>query len=253
MKKALWITSLSSSSEDALFQNAIDAKASIVVIRSSSASLPSVIPRFHEAGIAVYAWRWPATTDHATSVPHYYALAEAAYVARTLIPAGLDGYIVDPESDHPGDANDWNSAQYKPLAATFCDTIRRAARPSFFFGMTSGCKYPIVMPHIPYAIFAAASDALFPQVYWKRRNKHDEIVPVHGGTPKSSYDQAMAAWSLVPGGKPIVAMGGEIDCIDDAGEIAAFGRLVAGCQEVAHFFSDNVRVNKAIHQAIAAL
>jgi hypothetical protein len=94
----------------------------------------------------VYAWRWPPATEAGSR-------KEADLVADKLIPKGLDGYIVDPESDAAGAVNDWNRAKCIPFAKAFCKIISDAAPSSFAFGTTSGCAYPAknMKPNIPWA------------------------------------------------------------------------------------------------------
>jgi hypothetical protein len=252
MKKALWITSLTAGNKDKLIQQAAKMSASILVIRSSSTILADTIADIHKAGMQAYSWRWPATKPLNPDAQHYYALNEAEHVATNLIPKGLDGYIVDPESDHPGDTNDWNDKKFTDLAEKFCERIRSGAPASFVFGLTSGCRYPTVMPDIPYGPFVDASDALFPQTYWKRIDEHGKVVPIHGGTPHSSHGQGIASWQTIAKGKPIVAIGGELAAIEPP-EVAEFGALIKDKQEVAHFFSDGVDVSNGVHDAIAKL
>jgi hypothetical protein len=142
---------------------AIDATG--VCIRTSSTRLPDAVKRFHDLGVKVYAWRWPPAS-------RARAMREAGNVASKLIPAGLDGYIVDPESDKKGAPNDWNQSSLAELAADFCKTITDAAPKSFVFGTTSGCAYPAPgqKPNIPWKEFFTASDILLPQTYWRWTN-----------------------------------------------------------------------------------
>jgi hypothetical protein len=115
------------------------------------------IGQFHQHGIKVYGWRWPAVKAD-THSPHHFANDEAKFVVQQLIPAGLDGYIVDPESDSNRTIDDWNHETLAPLARAFCHTIKAAAPAGFHFGITSGCAYPNLSnrPHIPWAEFVAA-------------------------------------------------------------------------------------------------
>jgi hypothetical protein len=120
--------------------------ASGVCIRTDLNWLAEAIPEIQNDGIKVYAWRWPAVRP-TRGVPHYYAPDEAKYVIDTLIPAGLDGYIVDAESDGPRKPNrqwDNQSLDVKKLATDFCVEIVKAGqkKPAFHFGMTSGGSYP---------------------------------------------------------------------------------------------------------------
>ena len=125
--KVLWALDINTGPvEQRLFTHAKAAGADVICVRSASTRLPGLIGRAHAAGFKVYAWRWPAVAP-VTSSTHYYAKDEADFVADKLIPAGLDGYIVDPESDDPGATNDWDNKKHAKLAAAFCKRIRDAA------------------------------------------------------------------------------------------------------------------------------
>jgi hypothetical protein len=63
-------------------------------------------------------------------------LDEASYVAKTPIPAGVDGYIVDPGPHGQVDkktgkklSNDWDQAELAPIARQFCATIQAGGEP----------------------------------------------------------------------------------------------------------------------------
>lgn len=262
MKKALWDTSMDSGNVDTLLQHAVKVGAQTVCIRTTSAALPAAIPKFAAKGISVYGWRWPAVDQKTYHAPHYYALDEAKYVAGTLIPAGLSGYIVDPESDGPG-VNDWNRhdtsanvASIAKLAKDFCDTIGSAASSGFHFGVTSGCEYPTEMSYIPWVEFVSAADALYPQIYWRWLDPNTGTPqPIHGGTPAAAYAKGMASWSTIASGKPLIAIGGEIGALDAtrAADIAQYAAIIAGKQGEAHFYSDSVNTDPAILAAISAV
>ncbi|MBZ9765525.1 hypothetical protein LB526_01960 [Mesorhizobium sp. CA6] len=160
VKKTLWVVDIKTEAAEKMFaKHALAVSATAVCIRTSRSRLQGAIDRFHKIGMEVYGWRWPSALPSAT-------LAEANKVAQNLIPAGLDGYIVDPEG-----SNDWNNPKTDlgPLATQFCDTIRKAAGKNFVFGTASGCAYPSLggKPHIPFEVFFAASDVLLPQTYWR--------------------------------------------------------------------------------------
>jgi hypothetical protein len=248
MKKALWVTSYSSGSHTRLIDHCTEAGISLVCIRTTSADLAGAIQKFSANNIEVYGWRWPAVLPGPHHAPHYYAKDEATYVAQTLIPAGLAGYIVDPESDGPGEVDDWNDAKHRQLAKDFCARIREAAPPGFHFGTTSGCEYPRNHSRIPWSEFVAASDALYPQTYWQSA-AHG---PVHGGTPLSSFGRGRAAWESIANGRPIIAIGGEISKAS-ALEIREFGDLIRGRQEVAHFYADSSATPPAVLKAIGSI
>src|SRR5690349_675649 len=165
-RKVLWIVNMNTdAAETAFAKHALAIGATTVCIRTSSSRLPGAIKRFHEIGMSVYAWRWPPASKTGSQ-------KEAVNVATNLIPAGLDGYVVDPESDKAGASNDWNRAELAPIAAQFCNTIKAAAPASFIFGTTSGCAYPAPKqkPNIPWKEFFTASDVLLPQTYWRWTN-----------------------------------------------------------------------------------
>ncbi len=256
MEKALWDTSLESGNLGTLLKHARDTGCKLVCIRTTSSILPKAIAQFTAAGISVYGWRWPAVKQKLYHAPHYYALDEAHYVAKALIPAGLAGYIADPESDGAGQDNDWNSAEHAPLARAFCKQIKDAAPAGFHFGVTSGCEYPTGAPNIPWANFVAASDALYPQTYWRWLDpKTGKPGPIHGGAPATAYARGVASWKTIAAGKPIIAIGGEIGVLSaaEAGELGQFAQLVVGHQPIVHFFSDSAAVDPTVLKAIAAL
>lgn len=238
MKTALWITDMGAGDVATMLAHAKAARASIVCIRSTSTALPAAIAAFAAAKIEVYGWRWPAVRKPGPGgAAHYYALDEAAYVVGTLLPKGLKGYIVDAESDHPDDINDWNSTAHTSLAEQFCGAIRQGAQAhgikDFHFGVTSGCQYPTNFAHIPWKTFVAAADALYPQTYWRALGKTG-CAPIKGAdTPASAYAHGIASWKTIAAGKPIVAVAGEIDCLaPHLDEITQFGKLIAGKQPV---------------------
>lgn len=255
--------------EAQLLAHAQACKANVVCIRTSNPGLPDAIGLFHKANIAVYGWRWPATkppVDKITQLPiddtvsHYFAPNEAHYVATQLIPKGLDGYIVDPESDVKGADNDWNDATFAPLAAQFCATIKNAAAAAglthFRFGVTSGCAYPDAAgkPNIPWAEFVAASNLLLPQTYWRWTNpKTNQVQPLHGGAPDAAITMGVTSWTRISAGKAIVPMTGELNLVT-AAEIAAYGaRMQALGHTELHFYADAPGIGGEVWQAIADL
>lgn len=253
--KVLWIVGMTdASTEDQLLQDAQSAGIGTVCIRSDNARLPDAIARFQAKGLKVYAWRWPAVRP-TTSARHYFAPEEAKYVVDVLMPAGLDGYIADPESDQAGDVDDWNDPSRAPLARDFCAQIKNGAvtagRTNFRFGTTSGCAYPDLTnrPNIPWGEFAAASDVLLPQSYWRVTGP----IATNGGTPKKGIARGLASWGRIAGGKPIIPMAGEIDLATPS-EIAAYGAEMQGRSITeGHFYAHSANVPASIWPAIAAL
>jgi hypothetical protein len=256
-RKVLWIVEMDSDAdEQAFIAHALAAGADTVSIRTSTKRLPSAISRFHQLGKTVWAWRWPGVVNQ-PSHTHYYALDEANFVANQCIPAGLDGYIVDPESDKAGAVNDWNQKKLAGLAQQFCAIIKTAAKDKpFMFGTTSGCAYPAPTgkPDIPWHEFFSASDTLYPQCYWRWTNdaKH-KVEDINGGTPDKAIARGLAAWTPQAMGKPIVPMAGEIDVVT-AAEIAAYGgKLQSMNVNEAHFYADLPKVPSSVLSAINAL
>jgi len=260
-RKVLWIVKMNTAAaEDAFAAHADAAGIDTVCIRTSSTRLPGAIDRFHQLGKTVWAWRWPGVVDADGYGPHYFAPDEADFVANKLIPAGLDGYIVDPESDGPG-VNDWNQKKVAPLAKAFCATIKlKAQGKKFLFGTTSGCAYPSPggKPDIPWSEFFPPSDALYPQCYWRmtvrdKKLKKDVPKDINGGTPTKAIARGMGAWKPASMGKPIIPMAGEIDLVTDA-EIKEYGQQLQKLKiNEAHFYADIPAVKPKVLAAIKAL
>lgn len=215
-----------------------------------------LIGRAHALGLEIYAWRWPATKPQPNSTTHYFATDEAAFVAEKLIPAGLDGYVVDPESDEAGTANDWNDASLAPLATSFSKTITAAAagNSNFRFGLTSGRNYPSKSgkPHIPWGPFVSYSDVLLPQTYWRVLTKTGR-KPANGGSPAKAIARGLPTWAAISQGKPIAPMAGELGSITEQ-EISAYGaELMRRGMNEAHFYIDGAGSSTSRLAAIKAL
>jgi hypothetical protein len=253
-RKVLWIVGMDAASEKRLLDHAKKARMDAVCIRTDNRILPQAIKRFQAQGLKVYGWRWPAVIPKPNSTTHYYAADEARYVAGTLIPAGLDGYIIDPESDRGSPSNDWNKGGLETLARDFCNTIRTAGGRQFAFGVTSGCDYATSKKKMPWSILADASDALFPQAYWRWTNPvTGRKQNINGGTPDKAMDRGLASWRKLPGRKPIIPMSGEIDVID-AEEIPAYAaRVRAEGGDQYHFYTDGSAVAEAKLTVIGAI
>jgi hypothetical protein len=239
--------------EDRVLAHALACGANGVCIRTTNSRLPAAIARFHAAGLKVYGWRWPAVVPTSGS-SHYFATDEANYVATQLIPRGLDGYIADPESDTGSSTNNWNQASLAPLAKNYCKIIRNAGGANFAFGVTSGCIYPTNRPHIPWVEFVNASDALFPQTYWRARlGPTGTPTDINGGTPKKAIERGMSSWAPISQGKPIVPMAGEID-VNSPSELTDYGNLVKAMPlNQFHFYADLSGVTAARLAAIQAI
>jgi hypothetical protein len=251
MTKVLWAVSMKTQAAKArILANAKAIGATHVCIRTDNVLLAGAIKPFHAAGLKVYGWRWPAVTPGPHTAAHYYAMDEAHHVTTVLMPAGLDGYIADIESDGPAHPdNDWDNASHATLAHDFCTAIKGAAPPGFHFGVTSGCRQPTGNPHIPWSVFAAAADALYPQAYWRAALDAGPTA-IHGGSPAASHAKAKAAWGPIAAGKPLHCMAGEVH-LATAAEIAAYGATLAA-GEARHFYCDDPAVTPALLAAMKA-
>jgi hypothetical protein len=255
-RKFLWIVDVQNQTDVArLTSNAQTIGAFAVVVNTKNPLLnKAMIDQFHQLGIQVYGWRWPAVVPQPRSTTHYFALDEAQFVLN-LIADGLDGYIVDPEADDdPHASNFWNNSALKPLAAQFAATIRAAGGAQFHFGITSGCSYPNTnsRPNIPWQEFLAVCDAGYPQSYW--RADLGGIISINGGNPAAAIQRGMQSWqNVVPAGKSIIPMAGELKQITPD-EIAAFGAAMAaqGITNL-HFYTDEPGVPQANYAKIATL
>jgi hypothetical protein len=252
-RKVLWAVGMTTTAmENRVRDHALACGADAVCIRTTNARLPAAIARFHTAGLKVYGWRWPAVQP--SSVAHHFAIDEANYVATELIPRGLDGYITDPESDTGRLVDDWNQNGLGTLASDYCSIIREAGGTGFPFGLTSGCKYPTNRPKIPWSRFVGASDALFPQTYWRARlGPASSPTDINGGTPKKAIERGTTSWTPIADGKPIVPMAGEID-INSPAELVDYGdRVKAMALDQFHFYADVGGVTAARLAAIAGI
>jgi hypothetical protein len=273
--KGLWVEDLDGPAEQGrVLQHIQDTGANLVCVRTTSPLLPALIPIFHAQNVKVYGWMWASVVPHQPQ--HRYARDEANHVATNLVPAGLDGYIFDIESDdgNPPTKHDWDRTDVEDLnllAQYYTSTIKNAfvARgTSYLLGLTSHARGFSNYPGIPWQPFLSASSILYPQTYWRYNDgtpQHmncldenaDPTDPHHlrgKGTPAQALANGFNDYS--PKGKPIVPVAGEIGCAK-AGEMIAFGALVAarGLTE-AHFYvdvDDNTLANPAVFQEIKAL
>jgi hypothetical protein len=251
-EKILWTVFMRNAAEEnKLLQHAQAAGATAVAVRTSNLRIAAAIGRFHAQGIKVYAWRWPACRTGST-LPHYYAIDQANYVANTLIPAGLDGYFPDIESDNDGGLNDWDRTGLGPLAAQFCTIIRDAAPQNFVLALTSGAGQPHNNPNIPWQQFVQGSDYLLPQTYW-RMDTAQGPKNINGGTPAAALARGDQHWAPIAAGRTVVPMLGELAVVTPA-EIASYGALlVARGEKRLHVYTDTGGVQAAQLAAIAAL
>ena len=110
-------------------------------------------------------------------------------------------------------------------------------------------------PKIPWNEFFSASDALYPQCYWRWTNPStgQSGQKINGGTPQKAIDKGMPAWQAKSLGKPIVPMAGEVDVVK-VDEIADFGTALANMQVTeGHFYTDNGQIPVTSLAALKAL
>jgi hypothetical protein len=232
MRKVLWVVD---GDKNGLLEQANYVRAQAVCIRTTNGWLKGSVQDIKKQGFDVYAWRWPSV-DPASNSNHHYADDEARF-ATDLIAEGLDGYIVDPEADDGRNSDNWNSAHWADLANKFCNTIKLAGRqknPHFLFGTTSGCDYPVIKPDIPWSVFLAHSDAVYPQIYWA-----PNFIKAKRTTPDAAWKIGMTAWrKILPGSMTVHPILGEIK-INKPAEIARFGQIMIenGNTDEVHFYT----------------
>jgi hypothetical protein len=273
-KKFLWAETLDGpNTEKEMLGNAKAIGATGLCIRTMSTYLEKAIPRYQAMGYKVYGWRYPQSIDlgpHNNSGPippgNSYATNEAAYVINTLIPAGLDGYIMDIESANgPGNPTPWrdwdrkNDAGLKTLATNYVGALRKAADTcgrSFLLGFTSHANAFNIYPGTPWQPFISASDVLYPQSYWRRWVDATATKPAHpvdenGAAPKSALDVSFADYAQW--GKPIIPIAGEMFPAK-VGEMAAFGAELTkrGISE-GHFYTSTANIDANVLSEIKAL
>jgi hypothetical protein len=224
-RKVLWVVDYDGNEQ--LFKDQVKASGcDTVCIRTRSLQLPQAIADFKALGKTVWAWRWPGVDDDLVIEqkmgPHYFAPREANFVADLIKNHRLDGYVVDPESEQDKGVNDWDQIttnkgfDIRKLAVDFCKTIKDAAADKkFLFGFTSGNIYPDSRKKFPWDVFVGASDALYPQSYWRVRkndgSEHEPFKDLFGPGPEPAIDGGIASWKKISQGKPIHPMAGELD------------------------------------------
>jgi hypothetical protein len=256
--KVLWTVRMpTEAAEDLLLAHAKAANCGGVAIRTSNVRLPAAIKRFHDEGIKVFGWRWPARSKPdplpADFPANYYAVDQAHYVVDTLIKAGLDGYFADIESDGDNKVTDWNSSHYAPLAHQFCSIIKSAAPAGFTFALTAGCGQPTGSPHIPWAEFSPFIDFIMPQTYWRWLSpKTGKPEGINGKSPAAAIAKAKAAWTAAFPDKAVVPIMGELIYSTPA-EIADYAKQISadGVRQF-HAYTDGNEVPAENLAAIAA-
>jgi hypothetical protein len=104
--------------EERVAKHIEDSGANLLCVRTSSAKLQDLVPVYHQMGLRVYGWKWAHVVPSSPTDP-YFVVNETKHVVNDLIPAGLDGYIFDIESDdgHPPTPHDWDNRDIRELTA----------------------------------------------------------------------------------------------------------------------------------------
>jgi hypothetical protein len=197
-QKTLWV--VSAPSIDVFVAKAKAVGATSIAVRTDN-DVASAITKGHAAGLTVFGWRWPLSSQAG-------AMKEANSTAA-LFSKGLDGYYMDIEGAKDPKTKkslpfDWDQPGLEAVATQFCQTLKTAAagKP---LGLTSHYRAAAVYPSIPWSTFAKFSDVFLPQSYW---NSTEGIIG--HGDPADNYDRGILAWSSILHTVPVVPMGGEL-------------------------------------------
>src|SRR5262249_39516248 len=108
-RKVLWIWRFDTN-QDTYKKHLDGAGIDTVCINTMSHRFPALIDEYKKMNKTVWAWRWPGVRPSDAYGWHYYAPDQGKYVAG-LVKQGLDGFIVDPESNDNQKPNDWNQTE----------------------------------------------------------------------------------------------------------------------------------------------
>lgn len=163
----------------------------------------SLVTRFHNAGIRVYGWQYVYGDD---------PIGEAD-VANRILDLGIDGFIVDAESEYEG----------KPLSASIYMVSIRVAHPTSFIAYTT---FPIISYHqrFPYLEFGRYSNAVMPQAYWQAIGVGPERMLAWMDSEWRQWAQIWRDTGHVDAVKPIMPIGQGWNVSGD--EIARFSKMV---------------------------
>lgn len=276
--KGLWAEKIATeASRDRLKQHLIATGANLLCIRSESPYIGELMTELQPQGTKIYAWRWanlfpdPASGPNPSVDDSRYWKNELVN-AQKLIAAGIDGYILDIESDdginskkhnyqpypHDWDNPNISKADRAAIATNFAAGIAEAfskrQRP-YVLGLTSHQRGFSNYPSIPWQPFLDVCNALFPQTYWYADGGANNVkscgpvsydYSVHPARPIGTPSQAMTNGFTDYANKknaagdvlPIFPIAGEIGCAK-YGDMTLFGALVAQHSLTqAHFYVD---------------
>ena len=164
---------------------------------------PSQIIQFHNAGIKVLGWQYVYGDD---------PFGEAS-VANQILDLGVDGFIIDAETEYEG----------KPDNATAYLEKIRAEHPDSFIAYTT---FPIIDYHtdFPYLEFGKYCDAVMPQDYWKEIEVTPEEMMDWMEEQWNKWHEVWKAGGYSDSVKPIIPLGQGWDV--SGSEITRFCNLV---------------------------
>ena len=125
---------------------------------------------------------------------------------------------------------------------------------AFLIGLSSGNRFPTQQTHLPWATIVGYCDTLFPQTYWRSTTgtgKDRRVIPVHDGTPQSTVDLAMTAWSTIKAGRRVVPTGGPLSLCSAEDLVAFAGVAEARGWDEIHYYIDELGVEDAKYEEIA--
>lgn len=121
------------------------------IIENTRADLvPPVVEALRKQGIQVWGWHY---------VYGYDPLAEARIAIQRIQQLGVDGYVIDAESEY--------KQPDRPTAARRFMHELRSALPDMPFALSS-YRFPKYHPQLPWREFLEHCDYNMPQIYWEK-------------------------------------------------------------------------------------
>lgn len=121
--------------------------------------VPPVLAALRDRNIEVWGWHY---------VYGYDPEAEAAIAIQRIQQLGVDGYVIDAESQYEEPGRD--------AAARLFMSLLRAALPTFPIALSS-FRFPTYHPTFPWQAFLELCDINMPQVYWvDAHNPGDQLI-----------------------------------------------------------------------------
>lgn len=121
--------------------------------------VPPLVQALKANGIQVWGWHYVYGDE---------PVAEANIAIQRVQALGLDGYVIDAESEYEETGKDTAAQQYMSRL--------RAALPNFALALSS-FRYPTYHPRLPWQQFLEKCDLNMPQVYWlQAHNPVDQLT-----------------------------------------------------------------------------